>query len=61
MFENIIFIIPGMLVGVFAGFMPGIGIFASMMLLLPFLHDLTALQLLTFYVALASTTTMAAV
>jgi putative tricarboxylic transport membrane protein len=56
MFENIIFIIPGMLVGVFAGFMPGIGIFASMMLLLPFLHDLTALQLLTFYVALASTT-----
>jgi len=56
MLENLVFIVPGMVVGIFAGFMPGIGIFASMMLLLPFLTDLSAMQLLTFYIALASTT-----
>jgi putative tricarboxylic transport membrane protein len=39
-----------------AGFMPGVGIFASMMMLIPLLHQISAIELLTFYIALASTT-----
>ena len=42
--------------GTIAGFLPGIGIFASLMILYPFLSDLTTVNLLVFYVALASTT-----
>lgn len=56
MTEHLWLILPGILVGTMAGFMPGIGIFASMMMLIPLLHQLSALELLTFYIALASTT-----
>lgn len=56
MFDHLWFIVPGIMVGTLAGFMPGIGIFASMMLLIPLLHQINAMELLTFYIALASTT-----
>ncbi len=56
MFEHLWFILPGILVGTVAGFLPGIGIFAAMMMLLPLLHQISAVELLTFYIALASTT-----
>lgn len=56
MFDHLWFVIPGILVGTLAGFMPGIGIFASMMMLIPLLHQINAMELLTFYIALASTT-----
>lgn len=56
MFDHLWFIIPGVMVGTLAGFMPGIGIFASMMMLIPLLHQINAMELLTFYIALASTT-----
>ena len=56
MFDHLWLIIPGIIVGTVAGFMPGIGIFASMMMLIPLLHQLNAIELLTFYIALASTT-----
>lgn len=56
MVENLIYIIPGVTVGIIAGFIPGVGVFTSMMLMLPFLYSLEPYQLLTFYIALASTT-----
>jgi putative tricarboxylic transport membrane protein len=56
MFDHLWLILPGILVGCVAGFMPGIGIFTSMMMLIPLLYELTAVELLTFYIALASTT-----
>jgi len=56
MLDHLWYIVPGILTGCIAGFMPGIGIFASMMMLVPFLHTLEPMELLTFYIALASTT-----
>jgi putative tricarboxylic transport membrane protein len=56
MFDHLWLIIPGVMVGTMAGFMPGVGIFASMMMLIPLLHQISAIELLTFYIALASTT-----
>lgn len=54
--EVIPFLLLGIAMGTIAGFLPGIGIFASLMILYPFLNDLTVVNLLVFYVALASTT-----
>ena len=56
MFESLWFIVPGILAGTMAGFMPGLGIFASLMILLPWLNSIGPMELLTFYIALASTT-----
>jgi len=42
--------------GVIAGFIPGIGIFATLMILYPWLLDFTGLQLIAFYIGIASTT-----
>lgn len=56
MFDHLWFIIPGVIVGTIAGFMPGIGRFASMMLLLPFLFQITPIELLTFFIAMTSLT-----
>jgi len=42
--------------GVIAGFVPGIGIFATLMILYPFLMDFTGLELVAFYVGISSTT-----
>jgi len=54
--EVIPFLLLGIAMGTIAGFLPGIGIFASLMILYPFLSELSAVNLLVFYVALASTT-----
>jgi len=56
MFEYLWFIVPGVLAGTIAGFMPGVGIFASMMILLPWLNSIGPMELIAFYIALASTT-----
>ena len=42
--------------GVVAGFIPGIGIFATLMILYPWLLGFTGLQLIAFYIGIASTT-----
>lgn len=54
--DSIPVLLLGIAMGTVAGFLPGIGIFASLMILYPFLTGLTAENLLVFYVALASTT-----
>jgi putative tricarboxylic transport membrane protein len=54
--EIIFFLLLGVVTGTIAGFLPGIGIFASLMILYPFLNELSAVNLLVYYVALASTT-----
>lgn len=54
--EALPFLLLGIVSGTVAGFLPGIGIFASLMILYPFLNELGAVNLLVYYVALASTT-----
>ena len=49
-------LLSGIGIGAIAGFMPGIGIFASLTILYPLLTVVDTLNLLVFYVALASTT-----
>jgi putative tricarboxylic transport membrane protein len=46
----------GCIAGIIAGFIPGVGVFVTMTLLYPWLLSMDGIQLLTFYVALASTT-----
>ena len=49
-------ILLGIMAGVIAGFLPGVGVFVSLTLAYPWLLTLDGIQLLTFYIALASTT-----
>ena len=44
----------GVLGGVFAGLVPGVGVFTTLILLYPLLIDLTLVQLLILYIPLAS-------
>lgn len=49
-------LLSGIAIGTIAGFMPGIGIFTSLTILYPLLSNIDTLNLLVFYVSLASTT-----
>ena len=53
MMELLIFAL-GVLGGVFAGLVPGVGVFTTLILLYPLLIDLTLVQLLILYIPLAS-------
>ena len=46
--------LSGILLGVFAGLMPGIGVFTTLILIYPLLLDLTISQLLILYIPLLS-------
>lgn len=46
----------GILSGVVAGLLPGVGVFVTMLSLYPFLIDLSIIDLTVFYIALVSTT-----
>jgi|TARA_R110000803_G_scaffold100688_1_gene168737 putative tricarboxylic transport membrane protein len=56
MLDLIPYTLIGVGFGVLAGFIPGIGIFATLMILYPWLLDFTGLQLIAFYIGIASTT-----
>ena len=56
MIDLIPYTLIGVGFGVIAGFVPGIGIFATLMILYPWLLDFTGLQLIAFYIGIASTT-----
>lgn len=56
MIEIGLLVAAGVIAGVIAGVTPGIGIFAAMVLLYPWLASLPGPELIIFYVALASTT-----
>jgi|TARA_R110000803_G_scaffold198678_1_gene262515 putative tricarboxylic transport membrane protein len=49
-------ILLGVMAGVIAGFIPGVGVFVSLTLAYPWLLQLNGIELLAFYVALGSTT-----
>ena len=51
-----IVLLLGVLSGVIAGFLPGVGVFVTMITLYPFLIDLSFIDLTVFYIALVSTT-----
>ena len=53
MMELMIFVL-GVLGGVFAGLVPGVGVFTTLILLYPLLIELTLVQLLILYIPLAS-------
>jgi putative tricarboxylic transport membrane protein len=56
MIELLPILLLGVALGVFVGFLPGIGIFTTVMLLYPWLKELSGVELIAFYLALASTT-----
>jgi putative tricarboxylic transport membrane protein len=51
-----IVLLLGVLSGVVAGLLPGVGVFVTMITLYPFLIDLSFIDLTVFYIALVSTT-----
>ena len=50
------FLLLGVLAGAIAGFIPGVGIFATLLVLFPWLADQSIVDTFVFYIALASTT-----
>ena len=52
---ELFFVLGGVLVGTIAGLLPGIGVLTSLILLFPFLHGSSVLELILFYMALAAT------
>ena len=56
MIELLPILLLGIALGVFVGFLPGVGIFTTVMLLYPWLKELSGIELIAFYLALASTT-----
>ena len=50
------FLLLGVIAGTIAGFVPGVGIFATLLVLFPWLADQSIVDTFVFYIALASTT-----
>lgn len=55
MFENFLVILGGVFVGTITGIIPGSGITTALIFTIPLLSDLSIIQLMLFYMALAST------
>ena len=54
--DLLLYIAAGVLIGTFAGLLPGVGVFVSLMALYPLLMDMSIIHLLVMYIAIVSST-----